>query len=85
MNLLPKDQKSRENMLLGLRITGDFGASIAVPVILFVLIGQWIDNKYNSTPWFTVLAFVLATIVSGRIIYRKAKLYGKEYSELNKK
>ncbi len=72
-------------MLLGFRITGDFGASIAVPVIVFVLIGQWLDKKYNMSPWFTILAFVLAALVSGKLIYKKAKEYGKEYKELNTK
>jgi F0F1-type ATP synthase assembly protein I len=85
MSILPKDQKSRQNILLGFRITGDFGASIAVPVVLFVIIGQWLDEKYNTGPWLTIVAFVLAAVVSGRIIYQKAKKYGREYKELNKK
>ena len=72
-------------MMMGLRIVSDFGASIAVPVILFVLIGQWLDNKYDKSPLFTVIAFVLAALVSGRIIYKKSKQYGKEYNDLDKK
>ena len=70
---------------MGLRIVGDFGASIAVPVITFVLIGQWLDGKYEKTPLFTVIAFVLAAFVSGKMIYKKSKRYGKEYNDLDKK
>lgn len=83
MPLLPTDPKDRKYMLLGLKIAGDFGASIAVPVVIFVLIGQWLDGKYDKSPWFTVVAFVLAALISGRIIYKKAKAYGKEYQNLN--
>lgn len=72
-------------MLMGFRITGDFGATIAVPIVMFVIIGQWLDGKYNSSPWFTILAFVLAALVSAKLIYKKAKEYGKEYKDLNKK
>lgn len=72
-------------MLLGLRIVGDFGATIAVPVVVFVLIGQWLDEKYSKSPWFTIIAFALAALVSGKIIYKKAKEYGKEYQDIGKK
>ncbi len=72
-------------MLMGLRIISDFGASIAVPVVLFVIIGQWLDNKYEKGPLFTVIAFLLAALVSGKIIYKKSKQYGKEYNDLDKK
>lgn len=69
-------------MLMGFRIVGDFGASIAIPVVVFVLIGQWLDEKYLARPYFTVAAFILAALLSGRLIYKKAKQYGKEYHEL---
>ncbi len=71
-------------MLMGLRIAGDFGATIAVPIIIFVIIGQWLDGKYEKSPWFTVLAFVLAVLLSGKMIYKKAKAYGKEYQNIEK-
>ena len=82
MALLPTNHRERKYMLMGFRIVGDFGASIAVPVVVFVLIGQWLDEKYQAGPYFTVGAFVLAALLSGRLIYKKAKRYGREYHEL---
>lgn len=78
------DAKDRKYYLFAIRIIGDFGASIAVPVVVFVLIGQWLDGKYNKSPWFTVIAFVLAAVLSGKMIYKKAEKYGKEYQDLDK-
>ena len=79
------DPEDRKYYLLGLRIAGDFGVSIAVPVVVFVLIGQWLDGKYDKSPWFTIAAFVLAALLSGRMIYKKAKRYGKQFQEIDKK
>jgi len=78
------DAKDRKYYLFALRIIGDFGATIAVPVVIFVLIGQWLDDKYDKSPWFTVGAFVLAAVLSGKMIYKKAKRYGKEYQDIDK-
>ena len=83
MSFLPESPKDRKYMLMGLRIAGDFGASIAIPIIVFVLLGGWLDEKYDKSPLFTILAFVLAAVVSGKIIYKKAKQYGKEYQDLD--
>jgi hypothetical protein len=67
---------------MGLQIAGDFGIVIAVPVILFVIIGQWIDRVYALGYKATIIAFVLASLVSGTVIYRKSKYYAERYKEL---
>ena len=85
MPLLPQDKKERQYMLLGLRIIGDFGAIIALPVVMFVLVGQYLDEKY-ATGWkFTALGFILAVPLSGIMIFKKAKAYGEEYKKLDDK
>lgn len=85
MALIPdKKPDDRAYIMFGLRIVGDFGATIAVPVILFVLMGQWLEEKYGHAPWFTVSAFVLAALLSGVSIYKKAKNYDKKYREIEK-
>ncbi|MFA7315167.1 MAG: AtpZ/AtpI family protein [Candidatus Magasanikbacteria bacterium] len=83
MSLLPKNNSDRRYTMLGLRIVGDFGAIIAVPIIVFVFIGQWLEGKYGHAPWFTISAFVLAAFLSGKMIYKKAKQYGEEYKKLD--
>lgn len=70
-------------MMMGLKIVGDFGATIAVPIVLFVLAGQWLDEKYHKSPWYTVGAFILAALLSGKMIYKRAKIYGREYQNLD--
>ena len=72
----------RQYYLFGLRIAGDFGLTIAIPVVLLVLLGRSLDERYQQGWLFTVLAFILAALISGTIIYRKAKKYGDEYQKL---
>ncbi len=83
-NQNPKKTTDRAYVMLGMQIIGDFGATIAIPVVLFVLIGQWLEGKYGHAPWFTVGAFVLAALLSGKMIYTKAKEYGRKYQEIEK-
>jgi membrane protein DedA with SNARE-associated domain len=79
------ENKDRGYYILALKIVGDVGATIAVPVVIFVIIGQYLDTKYGYGPWLTVLAFILAALTSGSIVYKKAKLYGQEYQKLGEK
>ncbi|HPV70600.1 MAG TPA: AtpZ/AtpI family protein [Candidatus Magasanikbacteria bacterium] len=75
-------KNDRSYYLFGLKIAGDFGASIAVPVVILALLGQWLDEKYHKSPLFLVLGFVLAAIISAKLIYKKAKIYGEEYKKI---
>jgi len=72
----------RQYYLFALKIMGDFGVVIAVPVIVFVLAGQWLDDKYGRSPLFTVFGFLIAVLISIKILYKKAKVYGEEYARL---
>ena len=75
----------REYYIFALKIIGDFGATIAVPVVIFVLIGQYLDEKYGRSPLFIILGFALAAVISVKIIYKKAKIYGAEYQKMSNK
>lgn len=79
----PKKTNGYQYQLFAFKLLGDFGASIAAPVVIFVLIGQYLDGKYDKSPLFTVLGFVLAALASAKIIYKKAKKYGEEYKRMN--
>jgi F0F1-type ATP synthase assembly protein I len=80
-----KKTTDREYYLFAFRIMGDFGVTIAVPVVLFVLIGQYLDGKYNTRPWFMVVGFLMAGLLTAKLIHKKAKRYGKEYQAMEDK
>lgn len=72
----------RRYWLFAMRIVGDFGATIAIPVVVFAYFGKRLDTRYDTAPWLLIVGFVLAALISGVMIYRKAKRYGQEYQQL---
>lgn len=72
----------RRYWVFGLRIAGDFGLTIAIPVVVFAYFGKQFDTRFGTTPWLLIGGFVFAALLSGTMIYRKAKRYGKEYQNL---
>lgn len=76
--------RDRDYQFLGLRIVGDFGATIAVPVVLLALLGKWLDARWGTRPWLLIAGFALAAAISALSILKKAKRYGREYDALNR-
>ncbi len=68
------DQKRQP--LTGLSALGfvtDVFISIALPTTLFAWIGRTLDKRWSTSPWMTVVGFILALALSGTLVYRKAK------------
>ena len=79
-----RDATDRKYTMLGLRIVGEFGAIIAVPIIALSLIGKWLDGKYGTEPRYLIIGFALAIVFSAVSIVKKAKRFAKEYQEIEK-
>ena len=61
------------------------GFMIAIPAVAAAFLGQYLDEKYNTYPLFLVLCLINAFIISAKIVIDKARMYGKEYEDLDKK
>ncbi|MDO8581978.1 MAG: AtpZ/AtpI family protein [bacterium] len=72
----------RRFMVFGLRIVGEFGGLIAIPVVVFVLLGRWLDGRWGTKPWMTIAGFVVAALVSGLMVWRRTKDVASEYQRL---
>lgn len=79
-----EEKNSHKYKMLGLRIVGDFSASIAVPVVLAAILGQYLDEKYDKYPLFIFICLIISFVTTAKIIVNKTKRYGKEYKDLNK-
>lgn len=56
---------------------GELGFIIALPLVVFLLGGVWLDKKLSTTPLFIIIGILLAVAVSSIAI-------GKKIKELNK-
>ncbi|MFH1253286.1 MAG: AtpZ/AtpI family protein [Candidatus Uhrbacteria bacterium] len=67
-----------------MRVMGDFGVVIAVPVVLATFGGIWLDRYLGTTPWLMILGLVGAFSSTYLVIKKKAQIYAKQFEELNK-
>lgn len=77
-------ESERRSYLLGIKIAGDFGANIAAPVVLLVLAGNWVQEKYNLAPFGVIAGFLIAAAISFFLIRRRIKWYAREYEAIDR-
>lgn len=77
-----KDDGTRAYQMFGLRIVGDFGATLAIPAVAAALLGSRLDAAWGTKPYALLAALALAFGLSALVIRKKASRYGQEYQEL---
>ncbi|OGE80413.1 MAG: hypothetical protein A2660_01835 [Candidatus Doudnabacteria bacterium RIFCSPHIGHO2_01_FULL_45_18] len=55
----------------------EMGFIIALPLLVFILVGKWLDAKFNSTPWLTLTGIVLAITLTTTWLTKRLKEYIK--------
>lgn len=54
-------------------LAGELGLLIAIPVVVFVLLGVWLDKRLGTLPLFIILGIILSMLTSIVTIARKIK------------
>lgn len=54
-------------------ISGEIGLNLAIPLLIFMLIGIKIDKALNTTPLFMLAGILLSASISSYLIYRMIK------------
>jgi F0F1-type ATP synthase assembly protein I len=67
MSQKPTDWK---DMAWALALATQVGGAIAVPVLLALAVGWWVDRRLNTLPWITLLLTLIATIGGPILAYR---------------
>jgi len=75
-----KDLWWREGLMSFMKI----GASIAVPIIIALYVGQYLDERYNSKPFIFLGLTFIAFIISLVFIYKNMMKYIKEIEKEGK-
>ncbi|MFH0928410.1 MAG: AtpZ/AtpI family protein [bacterium] len=68
--------------LTSLAIFSEIAVEIAVPVVVFSMIGKWLDQKYQTAPYLLIASFVLAFALTAYIIWKRVKYFEKLYKKM---
>ncbi len=58
-----KDAKKHTTGLKALNLAVEFGFIIVIPLLVFVYLGKWLDNRYDKG-FFVILGILLALITT---------------------
>ncbi|MFH1838119.1 MAG: AtpZ/AtpI family protein [Candidatus Kuenenbacteria bacterium] len=61
----------KENFWSMLSLAWELGYLIALPLVLFALLGRFLDKYFHTSPWLFLFGILLAIIISTRIVYKK--------------
>jgi len=67
------------------RLLGEVGFTIAIPLVVLILTGRWLDVKLGTKVVFTLLAMPCALIISSLAIYKKIKTISQIDDQKNPK
>ena len=54
-----------------LSLAWELGYTIAVPIVVFALVGRVLDKKLDSSPWLLLIGIFLSILASSWLVYFK--------------
>ena len=65
---LPKPQNGT---IIALQMAWELGYMIALPLVIFALIGRYLDVKYQTSPLFILIGTFIAFFISSYFVWQK--------------
>lgn len=69
----------------GLAGPGTVGLEVALSVAVGLFGGAWLDEKFATKPWLTVIGLGYGLAAAGRAIYRALKKANREVEQLDQR
>ncbi len=66
------DNRSRPGLWLALGFAWKLGYSIAVPLVLLLLVGRWLDQRLGTAPWLLITGLVVSFVLTNVLMFREA-------------
>lgn len=54
-------------------LAGQLGYTIAIPIVVFALLGRLADKAWGAAPWLMLLGIIISITMSSWLIYRKVR------------
>lgn len=68
---------------LALGMAAYSSASIFGPLVIFILLGLFLDKKFSSNPFFLLGGVALAFVVTNILLYKKVKILIQKFNKLD--
>lgn len=66
-------EQNQKGFAVGLRLVGELTAWVAIPIVIAVFFGKWLDQKYNTSPTLFLVTVGVAFVISNVGIVMQAK------------
>jgi len=67
------ENKHRREMLRSLSMVSQLGLTVAACIIIGVLLGRWLDNLLNTSPWLLLLFSLLGVVAAFKSLFEFVK------------
>lgn len=75
---MQEDNKEKGPLSLALSLAWELGYTIAVPLVVLVLFGRFLDKKFGSSPLFLLAGILLAVFISSwAVVFKTKKIMGE--------
>lgn len=61
----------KEKQFSALSLAWNLGYTIAVPIVVFALLGRFLDKKLETSPWFLLAGILFSIALSSWLVYKK--------------
>ncbi|MFH1098463.1 MAG: AtpZ/AtpI family protein [Candidatus Uhrbacteria bacterium] len=71
------EQHQRSPVWAALAFAWELGYTIAIPLVVFALLGRFLDRRFGTTPWFLLVGVFAAIAASGIAVVHKVNSIAK--------
>ena len=68
-----EDSKQRRELMRGLSTLSQVGFTIVACVLIGILLGRFLDNLFNTSPWLIIIFTLLGVLAAFKSIFDIAK------------
>lgn len=73
INKTPEVNNNKTKEFKAWALAGELGYTIAIPIVIFALLGRFADKTLGTSPWLLLLGILISIFASSYLIYRKMK------------
>ncbi|MDO8644253.1 MAG: AtpZ/AtpI family protein [bacterium] len=59
---MPPEKKKMDSFIIAFGTYGAVGFQLAISVVAGLFIGSYLDKKFNSSPWLTLVGLLLGSV-----------------------